>query len=108
MPNPWWPPRLVCLSTGSPVGGTVGEGLGALFEKACRWEWALGFQKTQAIPSALSLPRDPGSRYGLSAAGATTPWLCGPGPQPFEPQVQLNTVFYKLPWPQCSDTAIEP
>lgn len=65
----WVPHWRKCLGRiGSLVGESVSLG------------WALRFQKTQAIPSALSLPHDCGSRCEPSAAGATTPLLCCHGP----------------------------
>lgn len=62
MKSTWWltweqPPGLMSLNTGSPIGGSVWEGLGALSEKVCHWGLALRVQKTQAILSALSASR---------------------------------------------------
>lgn len=67
----WWN----CLGR---IGSLVGEVVSL-------WGRALRFQKTQAIPSAFSLPHDCGSRCELSAAGDTTPLFCCHGP--FELQV---------------------
>lgn len=50
-----WGLQHSCLNTLSPVGGTIGEGLGvvASLEKVCHWGWTLQFQKTHTIPSVL-------------------------------------------------------